>query len=31
MSPIMLGVGLFVFVIVDLHISSHVLGENHED
>ena len=30
-SPIMLGFNLFVFVIADLHISSQVLGEKHED
>jgi len=30
-SPIMLGFGLYVFLIADLHISSQVLGEKHED
>ena len=30
-SPIMLGFGVFVFLIEDLHISSQVLGEKHQD
>jgi len=30
-SPIMLVFGLFGFLIGDLHISSQVLGEKHED
>jgi len=30
-SSITLGLGLFWFLIADLHISSQVLGEKHED
>jgi len=30
-SPIMLGFGLFGFLIADVHISSKVLGEEHEE